>query len=104
MPRNFWTEKQIATLLECKAAGMQWSAIAERVGRPEIQCRNKYQSHDMRARAELGQRPHSKTIPNKVALDLQAREEARSRQSVSGRVFGDPPPGFSMLDRRRATA
>jgi hypothetical protein len=34
--------------------------------------------------------------------ELAARKEAREHQSITGRTFGDPPPGFSALDRRRS--
>lgn len=39
-------------------------------------------------------------VPAKVLLDREARAEARLHQSETGRTFGDPPPGFSALDRR----
>lgn len=34
--------------------------------------------------------------------ELERRSAARGRQDLTASVFGDPPPGYSALDRRRA--
>ncbi|MCS3725482.1 hypothetical protein [Bradyrhizobium betae] len=34
--------------------------------------------------------------------DFERRSAARDRQDLTARVFGDPPPGYSALDKRRA--
>lgn len=39
-------------------------------------------------------------IPEMVIADRNARSQARERTSVTALVCGDPPPGFSALDRR----
>jgi len=33
--------------------------------------------------------------------ERDARKEAEARRSITSFVFGDPPPGYSALDRRR---
>jgi hypothetical protein len=33
--------------------------------------------------------------------DMASRREAELHHSLTGSVFGDPPPGFSALDRKR---
>jgi hypothetical protein len=45
----------------------------------------------------------SQKIPSPSALeDRDRRYELRARQSLTAAFFGDPPPGRSALDRRRA--
>lgn len=39
----------------------------------------------------------------KATADLERRTAARARQDLTASVFGDPPPGYSALDRRRGT-
>jgi hypothetical protein len=44
-----------------------------------------------------------KNTPSPSALeDRDRRYELRARQSLTAAFFGDPPPGRSALDRRRA--
>lgn len=40
-------------------------------------------------------------VPAEVLADRDAREAARDRRDQTAAFCGDPPPGFSALDRRR---
>lgn len=37
-----------------------------------------------------------------ASADLERRNEAQRRQDLTASVFGDPPPGYSALDKRRS--
>jgi hypothetical protein len=44
-----------------------------------------------------------KSVPSREQLaDRDRRYELRAQQSLTAAFFGDPPPGRSALDRRRA--
>jgi hypothetical protein len=43
----------------------------------------------------------STKIPARVLALRDARRDAADQRSLTGQVFGDPPPGFSALDARR---
>ncbi len=45
-----------------------------------------------------------KHVPDSVLLERDARAKARLAQSATSAVLGDPPPGFSALDRKRASS
>lgn len=42
------------------------------------------------------------SMVERAKLEWNARLAAQERQSITGMVFGDPLPGFSALDRKRA--
>jgi hypothetical protein len=99
--RTFWDEKSISLLMELRDdEAMEWGLIAEELGRTVDQCKQKYQAE----RARRGHRPQSRIVPNAALIDRERRERARDAASLTTRTFGDPPPGFSALDRRRASA
>ncbi|MGJ4888926.1 hypothetical protein ACQR1Y_12070 [Bradyrhizobium sp. HKCCYLRH3099] len=41
-----------------------------------------------------------KEAPNAAEIERSARERAARQMSLTASVFGDPPPGYSALDRR----
>jgi hypothetical protein len=48
------------------------------------------------------QRHHGFVDP-RLLDDRDARARARDRRDLTGERFGDPPPGYSELDKRRGT-
>ncbi|MGJ5163182.1 hypothetical protein [Bradyrhizobium sp. HKCCYLR1051] len=42
--------------------------------------------------------------PGAAELQRAARERAAASQSLIGRIMGDPPPGYSVLDKRSGAA
>jgi hypothetical protein len=99
--RTFWDEKSIGLLMELRDdEATEWGLIAEELGRSVDQCKQKYSAE----RAKRGYRPQSQTVPNAALIDRERRERARDAASITAQIFGDPPPGYSALDRRRASA
>lgn len=48
--------------------------------------------------------PRGGAVSAQAFEDRERRREARDRQDLTASVLGDPPPGYSALDRRRAGA
>jgi hypothetical protein len=44
------------------------------------------------------------SVPSEVFSERLRLQAARDLQPMAGRIFGDPPPGFSALDRRGPAA
>lgn len=40
-------------------------------------------------------------VPNRVLAERERRREALDLRDLTGRICGDPPRGYSMLDRRQ---
>ncbi len=96
----YWTEPQIKLLFKLRdERGLEWWQIAERLGRPKDSCKVKYANITSRRRAERGE--SLQAAPNAAVIDRERREHARAGASITARFFGDPPPGYSALDRRR---
>ena len=93
-----WTQEQIARVLYLRDdEAMEFEDIAIEVGIPATACRSKYCAiKDRHRAARLGDK-----CPSKTLLDREARERARDSQTLTASIFGDPPPGYSALDRRR---
>jgi hypothetical protein len=108
MPKDFWSKKQIDTLrhmyeLERKS----WEDISAVIGRTPWACRSKM--HELRAgtQSDGGRRAagigtqHSMIVKPEILADRDAREQAALRRTQTQEFFGDPPPGFSALDKKR---
>lgn len=100
-----WSEEKVDLLFELRDdEAMDWPEIAREIGYTATQCRNKYYQKECRRRLERGQRPVSDRASNAQIIDRERREQARERASITAQIFGDPPPGYSALDRRRQHA
>lgn len=90
--------------MRLRSRGMEWAAIAAHFPAFSIKsCQAKF--HNERKK-DVYERQRRQPRPIRVELgrlerERNAREQAREQQSITGAVFGDPPPGFSALDRRR---
>lgn len=94
-----WTQEQIALVLYLRDdEAMEFEDISAEVGIPATACRSKYDAIKQRQRAFRG----NVKCPPKNFIDRESRERARDTQTLTAAVFGDPPPGYSALDRRRA--
>lgn len=71
--------------------------IAERIDRPYAQVRGRLAN----CGASFKDARHGAT-PGNVLSDQCAREAALQQRSLTAVVFGDPPVGYSALDRRGA--
>lgn len=116
---QLWTEDQTKTLIRMGQAAEPWSKIAEATGRGIDACKAKWA--EIRTKENLPQRPQkqaavtTKARRRKPRVDspdaevMVARDALAARphailtpRSLTARVFGDPPPGRSALDMRRA--
>jgi hypothetical protein len=104
MPRGTaWTYDETRKLFRLRdVLELEWKDIALKIGRSEAACWNHYYN-------EGGSRHGSYSVrknPSEEALaDAARRAQARERQSLTEQFFGDPPKGYSALDRKQqATA
>ncbi len=105
--RKPWSESDDATLHRLRdIKRWQWEDIGKRLGRTGGACQTRYS--DLRGgRTNERRNVHSEPAANvHVAADLivarDARREASYRRTQTQEFFGDPPPGYSALDKKRA--
>jgi len=82
--------------------GRSWDEIATALGRTEsgVKSKFKYQLHQREVKAPAV--PFVREpVPSEVLLE-QAKRLTATARDLAGSVFGDPPRGFSALDRRTA--
>lgn len=104
-----WTNVELRLLSDMRAVGLTWPQIAAALpGRSPAQCAGRWHHEQMRAvaadRKAAGLRQSGGLdVPQGVLTDRARRQEAPHRD-LAGAVFGDPPKGFSALDRRRGAS
>jgi hypothetical protein len=108
-----WTlneQEQLEALVaeELKVTGhIAWELIAEQLGRSPVACKVQYNYQKrQKARPKLEAPPPAK-LSHRLAKDAaaaRAREESIrvAPLTLTARILGDPPPGRSALDRKRA--
>ena len=101
-----WTEEEDNTLMQLRRDGVTWEDIAERQRRSVKAIRSRY--CDLRSGRVRLRRPnlHAEPAPNvrlmpEMLADRDARMEASWRRTPTQEFFGDPPPGYSALDKKR---
>lgn len=105
---RLWTKDEIATLRRLYQERKSWEDMAEILGRTSWACRSKMHdliaSHPYRNGGRKSARIetcHTIVIPDHILADRDARYEASYRRTQTQEFFGDPPPGYSALDRKR---
>lgn len=87
-----WTQKDYEVARDMLAAGHDHEAIAARIGRSVSGVKQK-----------LALVPQASGRPTELMLlRRDRREDASYRRDLTGMLCGDPPPGYSALDRKRA--
>lgn len=112
-----WTEEEIETLLRMRdEENKSWAVIAEALNRTDKACEIFYSNYKAQQRylEKAGKAPaearlqieplHNMTVPRDRFAERDARAEAAERRTLTQVIFGDPPPGFSHLDRVRSVA
>lgn len=97
-----WPDAEVERLFRLRLIeGWDWDAIARELGRTPsgVKSKFKYQQHNQATRAPSV--PGRESVPEGV-LKEQARRVVACARDLAGAVFGDPPVGFSALDKRRA--
>jgi hypothetical protein len=101
-----WTQEKWKRALALAQQGMDSETIAEQIGGVSAgDVRKRFTNFNKSAllidvrqsRARLAEQERL----DKAAQYLAARDE-RDARDLTGRFFGDPPPGYSALDRKRA--
>lgn len=117
---RLWSEEETAVLREMMAAAYRMPAMMARLSRSEQSIKERWRwiNHpeeerikrrrqinlNRGIRAQFGngvgpQRQAAREIPDEVKSNRDARVKAGPRD-LSGAFFGDPPRGFSALDRK----
>lgn len=116
-----WSRRDELKLVAMRGRNWTWDEIGERLGRSSMACEVRFQrvKYLLRVNLDIKQR-HVKTLAEihearltPLARKRQAESEARaaaaiareqaelSRGLITSTYFGDPPPGWSALDRKR---
>jgi hypothetical protein len=117
MPRGkVWSEEETAILREMVAAGCGLPAIMEKLGRTKPSVRERWRwinlsaeakgrrlkelndKRKLRSRYGTGISLYASRVPENVLANREARVAAGPRD-LTGAFFGDPPRGFSALER-----
>jgi hypothetical protein len=109
MPKDFWSKKQKEMLHQLREIErLDWDIVAERTGRTVTACKAKLAEmrgqrdrNDGRRLAGIGTAHHIALSPDQIA-GRDARLAALQLRTQTQEFFGDPPPGFSALDEKRA--
>lgn len=119
-----WTKEETASLREMRGKGCNWEEIGSAVRRSAQSCKEHWRWLHMseelrekrrlrvnerrRTRAGHGYLPAATTagyisVSGRPIEDLiaEARQRLNAPRTISQMVFGDPPPGYSALDRKR---
>lgn len=109
-----WSIEEISKLCEAVGRlGADWTRIAATMpGRSVAACKQAYNSHERRKRLDQAA-PSVKASPNRLKTwqDRRARERAAEQEraaafaqqrSTTSEFLGDPLPGRSALDKKRA--
>lgn len=92
-----WTPELWERAQRLRAEGRSLSVIARECGVTPHQVQWKFQNEDYRHRTAAARLSEAA-----VAVDRERRLAASLRMTLTQSVFGDPPPGYSALDRKRA--
>lgn len=111
---NRWSDDEIATLVEeVPRSGGDWAAVAAKLpGRTPAACQQAWHVRQRQARiAKAAPAVAASPIRLKNWQDRRAREKAAEHErtaaltqqrSTTSEFFGDPLPGRSALDKKRA--
>ena len=100
-----WTDDDIARMIDMRERQcMTWSQIDAAMNRSPGGSCIKYESLRRPKLPSI----HQNDAGGRITLSVQqeseriARERAASRRDLTGAIFGDPPPGFTALDKMRS--
>jgi len=103
--KRSWSEAELVRLRELVGQGLKPAAIAPLFGRSVLSVRDriKYDRVLRGERRSAAINYVSAAAPCARALAARdARLEASYRRTLTQAFFGDPPPGWSALDKRQA--
>jgi hypothetical protein len=103
--RQPWTEQEVKRLIEAREIdGLSFREIDAELKRPFNCSYQKYKSLRRPAARSFISRDARVEIDKTAFEARDARKLAEMRQSETSRLLGEPPPGYSALDRKRSGA
>lgn len=94
-----WTEAEVTILTECHQAGVLLANIAKELNRSESSVRKKWEAMEHPFRKVRCAYPDRAEAPETALAERDRRINAPYRD-LTAAFFGDPPLGYSALDRR----
>jgi hypothetical protein len=110
-----WTPEEINEVRRLREeVGLTWPEIGEKLGRLPARCKAKWGNVRCRLRLTKSRERIAELQPDEVVMssvgvrkepppealaEREARIDAANLQSLGGTLMGDPPPGFSALER-----
>jgi hypothetical protein len=107
--RRSWSDEETRLVLDLRhGGGLQRKQVAKRLGRSLGSVIAKL-DREQWGYGEVGARGYgagqASVKPSAEALDdLDRRHAALNRRSLTASLLGDPPPGFSQLDKQRGAS
>lgn len=97
-----WSDGQKADLYRLRVIeGRDWSEIARHFGRSEAAVKSKFKYEQHENKIQRAAEPMREPVPDSVLAERTRRLTAAARD-LAGALLGDPPRGYSALDRRTA--
>lgn len=100
-PKTTWDPKDWTRAKTLRDSGMTIPEIAEELDIDERRVHGKFTAEGYRTRRDTGTIRRTKEPSPAAEASRASRHIARLNQNTTGFIMGDPPPGFSALDKRR---
>lgn len=97
-PVNWPDEEQTELLRLREVEGLSWDKVAERLKRSQPSVESKYKY--LKSKAAREGHPDVEARVSPEALRERAKRLHAPPRDLTGAFFGDPPVGYSQLDRR----
>jgi hypothetical protein len=99
--RRAWSDDDVASMIRMREQGKTWREIDAAMGRTQGGSQLKYAASKAPSKLSAGSIGGGRVeLSAEQAANLRARKDAENRMSLTATLFGDPPPGYSALDRR----
>src|SRR5262249_30704133 len=91
-----WTDEEVEHALGLRKLGFTARQIGLKIGRTELAVSSKFTELSPSSAS-----PKTRWVNDKVIAAQAERLNAYDRRDLTATVCGDPPPGYSALDRMR---
>jgi len=97
-----WSAEELAQAAAWREEGIGDAEIGKRIGRTRGAVAVKLWTVGSARRFDILHGNNDPVTDERIVAERDARREASYRRSLTQEFFGDPPIGFSALDKRRA--
>ena len=97
-----WSAEELAQATVWREEGISDAEIGKRIGRTRQAVAVKLWNVGVAHRFNILHGNNDPLTDERIVAERDARREASYRRSLTQQFFGDPPIGFSALDKRRA--